>query len=373
MYKKYLVLIFHGFKTEEQYIHLQTPILYWLWTDEIVTCCWNLWKLLSFALCNNLRVTLGNSVDIEGLPCQTLFISFSLWEKWTGSLQNFKGKSSFSARKNHLCVQVLCCELLFVDMQALPCKFLIQQMKWILFHADFANSSWKGKHISFLISDHHNKCKDSVMWRDTVSTKMSTCNNVTSIVYDLYGFFLHTQFMDVSGWLDFPKLNGTSGIRKARKLLCWWGPKNISSVHNGAVLHRAQAQALKALGGWLLLPLSKHTTLLILKCGYSAQVLRLSTISFIKQRDCPARMFPDRLFWDTAKRATQPYGAKIVLQPEIIWLFSESWGQTYIFWGAQSLFLMWKHLTERHNDSLYSPFPPTKGVIHKFISCSFFI
>lgn len=98
-----------------------------------------------------------------------------------------------------------------------------------------------------------------------------------------------------------------------------------------------------------------------------------STISFIKQLDCPARMFPNRLFWDTAKRATQPYGAKIVLQPEIIWLFSESWGQTYIFWGAQSLFLMWKHLTERHNDSLYSPFPPTKGVIHKFISCSFFI
>lgn len=200
--------------------------------------------------CNNLRVTLGNSVDMEGLLCQTLCISFSLWEKWTGSLQNFKGKSSFSARKNQfLCVQTLCCELLFVDMEALPCKFLMQQMKWILFHADFANSSWKGKHISFLISDHCNKCKASGMQHDTVSTKMSTCNNVTSIVYDLYRVFLYTQFIDVSGWLDFPKLNGTSGIRKARKWLCRCDPKNNSSVHHRAVLNRAQAQALKALGG----------------------------------------------------------------------------------------------------------------------------
>lgn len=49
--------------------------------------------------CNNLRVTLGNSVDMKGLLCQTLFYSFSLWEKWTGSLQTIKGKSSFSARK----------------------------------------------------------------------------------------------------------------------------------------------------------------------------------------------------------------------------------------------------------------------------------
>lgn len=108
-----------------------------------------------FIKCNNLRVTLGNSVDMEGLPCQTLFISFSLWEEWTGPLQNFKGKSSFSARKNQfLCVQILCCELLFVDMEALPCKFLMQQMKWILFHADFANSFGRANtsHFWFLIT-----------------------------------------------------------------------------------------------------------------------------------------------------------------------------------------------------------------------------
>lgn len=123
-------------------------------------------------------------------------------------------------------------------------------MKWILLHADFANSSWKGKHISFLISDYHNKCKDSGMQHDTVSTKMSTCNNVTSIVYDLYRVFLYTQFMDVSGWVDFPKINGTSGIRKVRKLLCRCDPKNICSVHHRAVLHRAQAPSTESTG-WL--------------------------------------------------------------------------------------------------------------------------
>lgn len=55
--------------------------------------------------------------------------------------------------------------------------------------------------------------------------------------------------MDVSGWLDFPKLNGTSGIGKARKWLCRCDPTNTSSVQHGAVLHKGTSPSTDSTGG----------------------------------------------------------------------------------------------------------------------------
>lgn len=118
----------------------------------------------------------------------------------------------------------------------------------VLFHADFANSSGRANtsHFWFIRSPQQ---VQGVWYVTAVSMRMSTCNNVTSIVYDLYRV-LYTQFMDVSGWLDFPKLNGTSGIRKARKLLCRCDPTNISSERHGAMLHRGTSPSTESTG-WL--------------------------------------------------------------------------------------------------------------------------
>lgn len=133
-------------------------ILYWLWSDKNMTCTWNLWKLYY------LRATSGNSVNLEGLSCQAFLewskISFSFWEKWTESLQSFKEKMSFLSRKIYfLSFPILCCELLFVDMEDLLQRFLIQERKLLLFPAEFAGANfhlfWKSKCIS---SVNDNKC-----------------------------------------------------------------------------------------------------------------------------------------------------------------------------------------------------------------------
>lgn len=194
MHKKYLVLVFHGFKAKKQYIHLQTPmfILYWLWTDENVTCYWNLWKLLSFAL-NVIISELPWGIQWIWKDCHVrLYFIHSLFGKnEQGHFKPSKEKAASQPGKNQfLCVQILCCELLFVHMEALPCNFLVQQMKWISCFMLTLQIVLEGQtHLISDLSDHHNKCKESGMWRDTVSMRMSTCNNVTSIVYNLYRVF----------------------------------------------------------------------------------------------------------------------------------------------------------------------------------------
>lgn len=152
--------------------------------------------------CNNLRVTLGNSLDREGLSCQILFISFPLREKWTRSLQNFKGKCSFSARKNQfLCVQILWTAICW--QEALPCKFLMQQMKLI---------SCFMLTLQIVIGRENTSCFWFIRWQQVQgfwyvtrhSTRKSTCNNVTSVVNDLYRvFYILNLWMCQADW-TFP-------------------------------------------------------------------------------------------------------------------------------------------------------------------------
>lgn len=119
--------------------------------------------------CNNLRATLGNSVDVEGLSCQTLFHSL-FGKNEEGHFKTSKEKAASQLGKNQFfCVQILCCELLFVDMEALPCNFLMQQMKWISCFMLILQIVLEGQtHLISDLSDHHNKCKESGMWQQLV-------------------------------------------------------------------------------------------------------------------------------------------------------------------------------------------------------------
>lgn len=55
--------------------------------------------------------------------------------------------------------------------------------------------------------------------------------------------------MDVSGWLDFPKLNGTSVIRKARKWLSVWPKTYLQSTSQSSTTQSTSPSTEST--GWL--------------------------------------------------------------------------------------------------------------------------
>lgn len=185
----------------------------------------------------------------------------------------------------------------------LPIKVNAENEVTLLFPAEFANSSGrvKASNLWMIRSPQQVQVCDrmQLVW---TNMRMSTCNNILSIVYDLHRF-LYIQLMDTSGWLDFPKLNGTNGIRKARKWLCQCDMTKISSVQHGAVLHRFTSPCTESTRR----PVSTASgqtccSVLFLRFAYSIQSLGIFMAPFIKQHDCPARFVSSQTLLSYCKK-----------------------------------------------------------------------